>query len=134
MTEKDASTIAVAAMDPGGLSAAVSAHFGHCPYFVFVKVAADGSLAARAEANPFAQAHAPGQLPVWIGGQGADVVLAGGMGGGAIEFFSKLSIRAVTGFRGSVAEAVEEYRAGRRQGAEGCKDHAGHECRDAAGD
>jgi len=41
----------------------------------------------RGVANPLAQAHQPGQIPGFIRQQKADVILSGGMGGRAIEFF-----------------------------------------------
>ncbi len=131
MNTKAHTLFAVTATTEAELDAPVSAHFGHCPHMVFVRVGADSVVSAKSQPNPFAAAHRPGQLPAWLAEQGVNVVLAGGMGGGAIDWFSRLGITPVTGFQGTVREAVQEYLAGRRDGAEGCKDGGLHECGEA---
>ena len=68
--------IAVAAMGN-----TVSGHFGHCENFNIYD-AEDGKITAEeVVANP---GHRPGFLPNFLADRGVQVIIAGGMGGGAI--------------------------------------------------
>jgi len=60
-----------------------------------------------------------------VRGLGARVMLAGGMGGRAVEFFRKMGIEACAGYTGNVREAVEAWAAGDSGGADPCPGHDG---------
>jgi len=114
-------TIAITANDDRGLAGEMSMHFGHCGYFVLAALDEDSQVTStEVHANPYAEQHQPGQIPAFIKSLGADVVLSGGMGGRAIEFFDELGIEVATGHRPSVGAAIEAYLAGELQGAAGC--------------
>ena len=71
-------------------------HFGHCQEFVLVDVdpqtrAVSGTR--RIEPPP----HEPGVLPRWLKQQGADLVIAGGMGARAQSLFVENGVRVMTG-------------------------------------
>ena len=102
--------IAVAAEDDGGLQANVSAHFGRCPYYTMVEVEGkEITLSYRVE-NPFQNSHgSEGEVPNFIRSQGADVIIAGGMGQRAIGFFNEFGIETVTDATGKVKDVVEAY-------------------------
>ena len=112
--------VAVSADDSNGLDSVVSPHFGRCPYYVLVDL--DGREVSQVSAveNPHYGHHQPGQVPGFINSQGADVMLAGGMGRRAIGFFQQYGIQAVTGATGTVRHALEQYLGGALQGAEPC--------------
>jgi len=113
--------IAVASESDKGLEALVSAHFGRCPYYTLVEVQDGQVKQVRWVENPFYNQHgAPGEAPNFINQQGADVIIAGGMGPRAIQFFQELGIKTVTGATGTVAEAVEDYLSGKLTGAAPC--------------
>ena len=115
--------IVLTANDDRGLDGAMSMHFGHCTHFVVVQVDADNAVAAtEVYPNPFAARHEPGQIPQYIGSLGADVVVAGGMGSKAIEWFRQFGIEVATGARSSVAETLDAYLAGAVAGAAQCRD------------
>jgi len=78
-----------------------------------------GVAATEVHPNPFAANHEPGQIPQYIGSLGADVVVAGGMGSKAIEWFRQFGIAVATGARSSVAETLDAYLARCR-----CRRHA----------
>ena len=88
----------------------------------------DGQEVKRvnAVANPNYGRHAPGTVPTFIQNQGADVMLAGGMGRRAIALFQQYGIQAATGAAGSVRHALECYLDGALQGAEPCLTSRGH--------
>lgn len=114
-------TIAITANDDQGLNGEMSMHFGHCSHFVLVDVDDTDQLTiTKVQANPYAEQHQPGQIPEYIKSLGADVVLSGGMGGRAIEWFQQLGIEVATGHRPSIEAAVKAYLAGELNGASGC--------------
>jgi ATP-binding protein involved in chromosome partitioning len=55
----------------------LSMHFGHCQQFALIDTS-DGEIIRSAKA--VAPTHAPGVLPAWLAEEGADVIIAGGMG------------------------------------------------------
>jgi predicted Fe-Mo cluster-binding NifX family protein len=106
-----------------GLDAIISEHFGRCPYYVIVDVEDNTKQEVKTIKSPFYDSHgAPGQVPSFINSQGADVMIAGGMGSSAIEFFKQLGIEPVTGASGVVKDVIKAYLAGQLKGSQGC-DH-----------
>ena len=118
--------VAVSADDTNGLDSVVSPHFGRCPYYVFVDLEGQEVKQVSAEANPFYDQHAPGQVPTFIRQQDVDVMLTGGMGMRAIGFFEQYGVQPVTGASGTVRHALEQFLGGRLQGAEPCRESSQH--------
>jgi predicted Fe-Mo cluster-binding NifX family protein len=118
--------VAISADDSSGLDSVVSPHFGRCPYYVLVDL--DGREVSQVSAveNPFYARHQPGQVPGFIDSQGADVMIAGGMGRRAIGLFSQYGIEAVTGASGTVRRSLEQYLGGALQGAQPCRESLEH--------
>jgi len=74
----------------------LSLHFGHCEEFVFIDVDPDTQTVGESiTATP--PAHEPGVLPAWLNRNGAEIVIAGGMGSRAQVLFSENGIRVVLG-------------------------------------
>jgi predicted Fe-Mo cluster-binding NifX family protein len=112
--------IAFASEDKMGLSGEVSAHFGRCPYYTFLEVE-DGKVKKwEVLDNPYHGNHAPGKVPEFIHSCKADVIIAGGMGPRAIDFFDGYGIEAVTGAFGNIEETLNAYLQGELRGAGGC--------------
>ena len=118
--------IVVSADDSNGLDSVVSPHFGRCPYYILVDLDGQEVKQVSAVANPNYGRHAPGTVPTFIQSQGADVMLAGGMGRRAIALFQQYGIQPATGAAGSVRHALEQYLGGELQGAEPCSTSLGH--------
>jgi predicted Fe-Mo cluster-binding NifX family protein len=118
--------IAVTAQTDQGLEAPVAQHFGHAQFFVLLDVDAAEVTSVETMPNPFAEAHQPGQVPQFISEQRAEVMLSGGMGGRAIEFFKQYGITPASGAAGTVGEAVGAYLDGRLAGAAPCADSEAH--------
>ncbi len=118
--------IAVTAENNNGLDSLVAQHFGHAPYFMLVDVENGEVKAVQGVANPFAEAHQPGQIPTFIHQQNANVILSGGMGGRAIEFFAQYGIKAATGASGTVRQALENYFGGALKDAAPCDESVAH--------
>ncbi len=118
--------IAVTAESNNGLESTVAQHFGHAPYFMLVDVENGEVTATQGVANPFAERHEPGQIPGFVKEQNADVILSGGMGGRAIQFFEQAGIKAATGASGTVRQALENYLGGNLTEAAPCAESVEH--------
>jgi len=118
--------IAVTAETNDGLDSLVAQHFGHAAYFVLVDTDNGVITATESLANPFAEAHEPGQIPDFIRDQQAKAILSGGMGGRAIQFFEQAGIQAATGARGTVREALEHFLSGQLTAAAPCAESVEH--------
>ena len=123
--------IAFASEDKLGMEGEVSAHFGRCPYYTLLEVEEGKVGSWKVVDNPYHGNHVPGKVPEFIHSQKADVMIAGGMGPRAIEFFDGFGIEAVTGAFGRIQDVLDAYLRGELRGAGGCHhDHpesCGHE-------
>ena len=93
--------IAVAAMGKN-----VAGHFGHCENFIFFDTADGGITGVNSVPNP---GHRPGFLPNFLADRGVEAIIAGGMGGGAVEIFNERNVEVVLGAQGDARDAVERY-------------------------
>lgn len=112
--------IAVSAMSDKGLDAEVGQHFGRCPFYVFVDVAGKEITQITTKPNPYYPNHEPGQIPGFIHSEGANLMLAGGMGQRAISFFNGFGIDVATGASGIIRDALNAFFAGTIEPAEPC--------------
>jgi predicted Fe-Mo cluster-binding NifX family protein len=112
--------IAIATDNNNGLDSLVSPHFGRCPCYILVDVEGQEVKAVTVVDNPYYGNHAPGQVPVFIHSQGANVMLAGGMGRRAADFFQQYGIEVATGASGTVRQALQSYLVGELRGVEPC--------------
>lgn len=69
-------------------------HFGHCQSFAVLTVEGKKVVGKELVTPP---PHEPGVLPRWLHGLGVEVVIAGGMGQRAVQFFNEFGIEVVTG-------------------------------------
>lgn len=76
-------------------------HFGHCGVFTIIDADENSkSINGKEELTP--PPHEPGVLPKWLAEQGANVIIAGGMGMRAQQLFAQQGIKVIVG-----AEAEE---------------------------
>lgn len=105
----------------------VAEHFGHCESFnIFMVV--DGKIAnGESIPNP---GHRPGYLPNYLHDLNVKVIIAGGMGGGAIDIFNAKGIKVITGASGEAKDVVNHYLQGELQTTGSvCHNHERHaEC------
>ena len=113
--------VAVVSADGTGLDGLVGQHFGRCAAYTVVDLDDTDVVSTNVVENPFAQGHQPGEVPAFIASLGAEVLLAGGIGQRAIQFFDQYDVRVSSGHSGTVREAVTHWIAGRAEGAEPCK-------------
>lgn len=77
-------------------SGKLDSHFGHCQSFALIDV---DRATAKIEAEKLIDAppHEPGLLPGWLAAQGANLVLAGGMGARAIQLLKDQGVEVIVG-------------------------------------
>ena len=74
----------------------LSMHFGHCEEFAITEVNEQTKeIITTNTLQP--PAHEPGVLPAWLHEQGANVIIAGGMGQRARQLFAQNDIKIVVG-------------------------------------
>ena len=118
--------IALACEDNKGLNGQISQHFGRCPSYLIVDVEGNEIKKSDIISNPYYDNHIPGMVPKFISEQGANVMIAGGMGPRAIDMFSNFGIEVVTGAIGNAGNVLKAYLQGEISGVEPCKhDHPG---------
>lgn len=99
----------------------VSGHFGHCENFIIFETENGKIKAEQSVPNP---GHKPGFLPNFLGDMGVNVIVSGGMGGGAVEIFNERNIEVIVGASGDAAKAVESYLKGELKSTGSiCHDH-----------
>lgn len=74
----------------------LSSHFGHCEVFALFDVDNEKkTILSRNDVTP--PAHEPGVFPAWLREQGADIIIAGGIGSRAQGLFADNGIQVVVG-------------------------------------
>jgi len=117
--------IAFSAENDSGLDSRLSPHFGRCPYYVFVEVESGEAVAVETRKNPYFDSHEHGVVPRYIAGENVNVMISGGMGPRAIEWFRQFNVEVVTGASGMVKDVLNDYLEGRLSGDDSCGEH-GH--------
>ena len=84
----------------------VSMHFGHCEGFMIYDIENKQIKSSNFVPNP---GHRPGYLPEFLKDKGISCIIAGGMGGGAIELFNNFGIDVITGAEGNTDEIIKKY-------------------------
>lgn len=84
----------------------VTQHFGHCENFNIFEVEDNRIVRSTSIPNP---GHRPGFLPNFLNDMGVNVIISGGMGGGAVDIFNEKNIEVIVGARGDSKKAAEEY-------------------------
>lgn len=80
-------------------------HFGHCESFALIDVdPREKRILVREDVA--APPHQPGLLPPWLAERGANVIIAGGMGGRARDLFAAQNIEVVVGATADTPERI----------------------------
>ncbi len=98
-------------------------HFGHCEQFAFVYANQKEKKIKKVEyLDP--PPHEPGVIPKWIAQQGANLVIAGGMGERAQELLRQHGVKVIVGAKGERPEdIVRAYLKGTLELGENVCDH-----------
>jgi len=83
----------------------LSMHFGHCEQFALLDVNPEMKEIVKTDMLP-APAHQPGLLPKWLAEQGANLIIAGGMGQRAQQLFTEQGIQVLIGAPAETPELI----------------------------
>ena len=81
-------------------------HFGHCDKFIVFETNENNEIVKSEKLTP--PPHEPGVLPKWLKSEGADVIIAGGMGMRAQELFAASGVKVYTGAPAGEAQKIVE--------------------------
>jgi len=119
--------IAIASDENRDLDSRAAQHFGRCPFYVFITVDENNEVKeVETVENPYFNGHAPGVVPQFIADKDADVIIAGGMGPKAVEWFNQLGVKALTASAPKVSDVLEKYISGELTSAEACDESHHH--------
>lgn len=96
-------------------SGKVCAHFGRAREFLFVTIEDNKVIKKEVLPNP---GHAVGTIPQFVNEQGANYMIAGGMGHRAVQFFEQYGIEVIVGVVGSIDDVIEKILNGTLEGGE----------------
>jgi len=98
-------------------------HFGHCETFEILTVDSNKKTVVSSESKT-PPPHEPGVLPRWLHEQGANLIIAGGMGTRAQQLFMQNEITVLVGAPADTpAHIAEAYLSGALQTGDNVCDH-----------
>lgn len=93
----------------------VAQHFGRCPSYTIIDIEDNKIVETKVVNNP---GHMPGAIPQLMNQLGVDVMIAGGMGPRAVNFFQEYGIKTIVGVQGDIDDVIEQFLAGTLEGGE----------------
>lgn len=104
----------------------VTEHFGYCEGFNVFEV--ENNKIVKSDSVLNSGPHKPGLLPNMLNDMGVNVIIAGGMGGGAVNIFNEKGIEVITGAKGSAEAVTNNYIQGELKSTGSvCHDHQHHD-------
>lgn len=107
----------------------VDGHFGHCQCFTIFTVDDDNKIASQETLTPPSGCGCKSNIVPQLADMGVSVMLAGNMGGGAVNVLSSNGIEVVRGCAGDVREVTEAWLTGQiHDSGIGCQPHGPAGC------
>ena len=110
----------------------VDEHFGHCEAFTIFTIDDSNSIVEQIRLTPPPACGCKSNLVTTLVDMGVSVMIAGGMGEGAVRVLGEQGIKTIRGASGPVRQAVMEWLSGQlsdstevchAHGNEGCGSH-----------
>ena len=111
----------------------VDEHFGHCQCLTILTVDDDNKIVSEETLTPPPGCGCKSSIVPQLASMGVSVMLAGNMGGGAVNILAGHGIKVVRGCTGDVREAAQAWLAGnvvdsgascQSHGSRGCPGHS----------
>ena len=87
----------------------VEDHFGHCDYYNIYTISDDNSVMSVEELPSEEGCGCKSNIASVLANQGVEVMLAGGIGAGAINVLNRSNISVVRGCSGDVEILIDQY-------------------------
>jgi predicted Fe-Mo cluster-binding NifX family protein len=105
----------------------IDGHFGHCEFYGVYTISEKKEIVDVQTIRSVQGCGCKSNIAGVLASQGVTVMLAGGIGGGAINVLNQSGIEVVRGCSGDAAEIVKLYLAGRiNDSGESCAQHEQH--------
>ncbi len=102
----------------------ISAHFGHCEYFLVYNLEGKEIKSTESIKNP---PHQKGLLPKFLNEHGINCLITGNIGAMAVNLLDELGIETIRGCRGTAEEIISKYLSNSLESTnEICEEHAHH--------
>lgn len=102
-------------------------HFGHCEFYVVYTVSESNEIVDVQTINSEQGCGCKSNIAGVLAEQGVSVMLAGGIGGGAINVLNSWGIDVVRGCTGKALDAVNDFVSGKlTDSGETCQHHGSH--------
>ena len=102
-------------------------HFGHCEYYGIYTISEKNEIVDVKTIKSAEGCGCKSNIASVLASQGVTVMLAGGIGGGAINVLNNSGITVVRGCSGNPEEVVKQYISGSiTDSGESCKQHEEH--------
>ncbi len=107
----------------------IDGHFGHCQYFTVFAVDDDKKIVAEQKLTPPPGCGCKTDVVPELAKMGVTVMLAGNMGGGAVNVLVRHGIKVVRGCAGDLREVTEAWLAGKiDDSGMSCEAHGPADC------
>ena len=107
----------------------VDEHFGHCRCFTIFSVDDENKIVSEETLTPPPSCGCKSSIVPELAGMGVSVMLAGNMGGGAVNLLAGNGIKVVRGCAGDVREVAQAWLAGKvNDSGAGCQAHGDGGC------
>jgi len=109
----------------------IDEHFGHCEYFTVFTINEQNKILEKEIITPPAGCGCKSNIVHTLADMGVSLMLAGNMGGGAVNVLNSRGIDVLRGCSGDVRAVAEAWLAGRiSDSGISCSDH-GHACHES---
>ena len=107
----------------------VDEHFGHCQAFTIFDIDDENKIVSEETLTPPPGCGCKSSIVPQLASMGVSVMLAGNMGGGAVNVLASNGIKVVRGCVGDVREAAQAWLAGKvDDSGASCKSHDSGDC------
>jgi ATP-binding protein involved in chromosome partitioning len=105
----------------------IDEHFGHCEFYSIYSISENNGISGVESLKSEEGCGCKSNIANVLAEKGVSVMLAGGIGEGAIQVLNSAGISVVRGCSGSIEEVVKRYLAGLiSDSGESCKEHENH--------
>lgn len=112
---------------PVNQSGRIDDHFGHCEFYGVFTLSEKGEIEDMQTIPSLQGCGCKSNIATVLAEKGVKVMLAGGIGGGAINVLNNSGIEVVRGCSGDAAETVKLYASGKiKDSGEICQHHEHH--------
>ena len=108
-------------------SGQIDDHFGHCEFYSVFTVSEKGEITDFVNIESLHGCGCKSNIAIILAEKGVKVMLAGGIGGGAIDVLNNSGIKVIRGCSGNAAEVVAQFVEGKIvDSGESCAHHEHH--------